>query len=196
MRAKFFWGKTGSGKTLGVVKEAIRDFVTGRELWANMRFQNVPYYEIDMVDLIDAVISESSDMINEKPKTLILDEISTLFDGRRAGSNMNTTLSMFFAQCRKRRFNVYYTSQWISGADVRLRVLTDELIRCEPRINFSDVGLGDLSIPEPLFFRYYVWDIQNQKLRIKSMPRAQARAFYKYYDTFAPIRPVEEYIAV
>jgi zonular occludens toxin Zot len=199
MKSKFFYGATGSGKTLNMVKEGVRDAMLGRIIYSNMKgIKNMPYYYIDLEDLILMVQNEELDVNDETPKSLLLDEIHTMFDGRRSSSRANIDFSVFISQCRKRRFNVYYTSQWITGADNRIRTLTNELIRCVPYIDVYDYGYGDVSTPEPIAIEkriMQVADLQSgfMKPKIKKESRWRNRPFYKYYDTFEVIRPVEVY---
>ena len=201
MKSKFYWGETGSGKTLGMIKDGIKDFILGRILYSNMQeIKNIPYYYVDLEDLLDMVINDKLDVMNSASKTLLLDEIHTMFDGRRSGSRENIDFSQFIAQCRKRRFNVYYTSQYISGADLRIRVLTNELIYCIPHLNPKDLGLGDYSTPEPTIFEYRISYLRKRhkitglpRIKIKKIPRQFMRPFYKFYNTFEIIRPSSVY---
>jgi len=199
LKSKFFYGQTGSGKTLSAIRECIRDVILGRTLYTNLKkIQKIPYYYVDLEDLILMVQNEELDTNDERPKTLFLDEIHTMFDGRRSQSRPNIDFSMFISQCRKRRFNVYYTSQWISGADTRIRTLTSELIRCVPHINYADVGYGDISTPEPVSIEHRIMNIadlmeNNMKVKKKIYNRFRNRPFYQFYDTFEVIRPAEVY---
>lgn len=200
MKSKFFYGQTGSGKTLSVIKEAVKDVLLGRILYANMLgIRGIPYYHVDLEDLILMVQNEDLDVNDKTPKTLILDEIHTMFDGRKSQRKENIDFSSFISQCRKRSFNVYYTSQWVSGADVRIRTLTTELIRCIPHINPNDYGLGDTSTPEPIAIEHRVINITDlmdgsNKVKRRIYPRWRNRPFYRFYDTFEVIRPVESYV--
>jgi len=201
LKSKFFSGQTGTGKTHGMIKEGVKDYILGRILFSNMQsIKNIPYYYVDLEDLILMVQDEQLDLVDNRPKTLMLDEIHTMFDGRRSASRENIDFSIFISQCRKRRFNVYYTSQWITGADSRIRTLTNELIRCFAHYSLKDVGLGTLSEPEPIALEQItsnVIDMQENpnsyKRRRKIFPRWRNRPFYKFYDTFEVIRPVESY---
>lgn len=199
MKSKFFYGATGSGKSLSMIKEGVRDALLGRTIYSNMKkIKLIPYYYVDLEDLILMVQNEELDTNDSTPKSLLLDEIHTMFDGRRSSSRENIDFSVFISQCRKRRFNVYYTSQWISGADTRIRTLTSELVRCIPHIDVNDFGLGDNSTPEPIAIErriMQVADLQSgiQKVKVKKDSRWRNRPFYQFYDTFEVIRPVESY---
>lgn len=199
MKSKFFYGATGSGKTLSMVKEGVKDFILGRTIYSNMKsIKNIPYYYIDLEDLILMVQNEELDVDDKSPKSLLLDEIHTMFDGRRSQSRDNIDFSLFISQCRKRRFNVYYTSQWISGADVRIRTITSELVRCIAHVDVNDYGLGDASTPEPIRVEkksIKIEDLQAgiQNVKVKYESRWRLRPFYQFYDTYEVIRPTESY---
>lgn len=200
MRSKFYYGQTGSGKTLSAIREAVKDVILGRVLYSNMqRIKNLPYYYVDLEDLILMVQNEELDIDDTRPKTLLLDEIHTMFDGRRSQSRENIDFSIFISQCRKRQFNIYYTSQWIAGADIRMRTLSQELIRCMAYISYKDIGLGTISEPEPIAIEHRITQIidlmdnNTSKTKRKLFPRWRNRPFYKFYDTYEIIRPVESY---
>jgi hypothetical protein len=201
VKSKFFYGATGSGKTLSMVKEGVKDCILGRAIYSNMNsIKNMPYYYIDLEDLILMVQDEQLDINDNRPKTLLLDEIHTMFDGRRSQSRDNIDFSLFISQCRKRKFNVYYTSQWISGADIRIRTLTSELVRCIAHVDPNDFGLGDASTPEPIRIEKRSIKIEElqagiHKIKTRYEPRWRMRPFYKFYDTYEVIRPVESYVS-
>ena len=182
-----------------MVKEGVKDVILGRTVFSNMVSLTFPYYYVDLEQLIEMVSNEQLDVNDDRPKTLMLDEIHTMFDGRRSSSRENIDFSVFVSQCRKRKFNVYYTSQWISGADTRIRTLTSELIRCIPRLNYNDVGMGDYSTPEPTAIEHRIMDITDlmlgevKKIKKRIYPRWRIRPFYKFYDTYEVVRPVESY---
>lgn len=196
MKTKFYWGETGSGKTLRAVKDILVDFLLGRQIISNATLKQIPYTKIELNDLIEMAFDKDSDIMNNQaPKTMFLDEIQTAFDGRRAMSRNNIDFSLFISQCRKRGINVIYTSQYISGADPRIRTLTDKLIRCVSIKDYNDLGLSiDPQNPEPIKFRFYIVNPKDPATVIKkTWNRAIARVFYKFYDTYEVIRPVEGY---
>lgn len=192
MQARFLYGMTGTGKTLRAVMLAVIDYYLGRDIWGNLHLKNIPYRYIEILDLIDLVVNKK---IDSRPKTLILDEIQTAFDGRRSSSNQNYIMSLFVSQCRKRGFNILYTSQFITGADPRMRTLTDKLTECFAKKSVEDIGLGTFEEPEPTKLTYLTINPKNpfSKVKKKSLVREQFRPFYKYYNTHEIIRPTLSY---
>lgn len=170
---------------------ALKDFMFGREIYGNLHLKLIPYHHIEIPDLIEMVIKKE---VDSNPKTLILDEIQTAFDGRRSSSQQNINLSIFVSQCRKRGFNIIYTSQFITGADPRMRLLTDKLVRCIAVKDINDVGLGDIENPEPKKLIYISTDPQDPiKFKRKTLKRDTFRQFYKFYNTYEVIRPELSY---
>lgn len=186
LKSVFYFGKTGSGKTLHTAIDALVDMLNGREIYSNMTFYHIPYTKIDLIDMVDAVIDNKNDFTDNSPKTLILDEIQTLMDSRRSASRSNIDFSLFISQCRKRGFNVIYTSQYLNGADIRLRQLTDKLVWCMPVYKSGDELKG---------FKYIKFDVMTGKYKIQFIRESLAKVFYKFYNTYEVIRPVEEYVS-
>jgi len=182
---------TGSGKTLRAIMLIIRDLLFGREIYGNLNLYHIPYVHVEIPQLIDMIVHDD---IDPSPKTLVLDEIQTAFDGRRSGSKQNINMALFVSQCRKRGFNIIYTSQFITGADPRMRTLTDKLVQCIPTFNINDVGYGDMENPEPTKITYLSVDPRFPlKVKKKTIKRATFRHFYKFYDTYQIIKPELEY---
>lgn len=193
MKTTFLWGTTGSGKTLRAVQLAVTAFLLGRQIWGNIHLKHIPYTYYDIPELIDIVTHKN---VSSTPKTMIMDEIQTAFDGRSSGSAQNRALSLFVSQCRKRGFDIIYTSQYITGADSRLRVLTDKLVRCEAIVDRNDFGLGTFQDPEPVKFIYKTVDPKDPLSRVKkkTIYRDTARFFHQFYNTYEVVRPQSEYI--
>lgn len=202
-----FWGKRGSGKTLGAIFEAYLDWFDGHEIWSNTPLNNGfdvnhvtqkkgNYHFIDTIDLIKESFSENLPS-DDKQRTCIIDETHTQADSRTSGSHINRQLVNFVTQARKRNFRILYTSQILTGYDVRMRALTDRVVRCLPTVNHADLGWGNANYPEPTDFQYisYIpeedWRMENSY----SIPRALARKLYPLYKTDAPIMPVEVRLA-
>lgn len=160
--------------------------MSGRQIFSNMTFYHFPYTKVDLDDMVNAVIDNESDVIDSSPKTLILDEIQTLMDSRKSTRSSNIDFSLFISQCRKRGFNVIYTSQYLNGADIRLRQLTDKLIWCMPVYKTGDTLKG---------FKYVKFDVQTGQYKIQFIKESLAKIFYKFYNTYEVIRPVEGYVS-
>ena len=117
-------GRRGSGKTL-LLTELLRDaFEHKRKVIANYHLR-FPYTYLRLEDV--AKLPES---IHDA--ALGLDELHMAADSRDFTRKSNRNLSTLFTQMRKRRCTVYYTTQFQSQIDKRIRQHTDVLIHCEP----------------------------------------------------------------
>lgn len=69
---------------------------------------------------------------NELVNSVIgIDEIHMLADCRNPGKKQNKLLGYFFLQSRHRGINIYYTTQFISQTDKRIRDNTDIKVICQ-----------------------------------------------------------------
>lgn len=169
-------------------------YLEGREVWGNLE-NNIPNSRnIEPIELIEIVLN--GEEIDNKPKLLILDEIKNVIDSRSSMSWFNKNFSYFVAQCRKMGFDIVVTDQYLGSFDIRMRELTDTIVRCMPIFDPNDVGLGNSNAPEPIAFKYIEYDLQMMALTNKPVisrryyiPRFIARDFYKLYNTYQRIKP-------
>ena len=207
----FYWGRRGSGKTLGaIVFEAWLDWLTGAEIWTNMKSIS-PYFDvntitrqrgnlhvIDALDLIGMLVNKElpEDIAStEKPKTLILDEIKTQANAKNFMSYINTNLTNFVSQARKRNFKLVYTDQILGAYDRWIRLMTDRIRRCLPITNARDIGWGTVEYPEPIYFQFIELDLTEEDFEVApktfTISRQTARQFYPLYKTREMITPIE-----
>lgn len=190
MADRFYWGKRGGGKTFGAVLECWLDYWDNREIWGNLHLHpSMKAKYFDIVDLITLIVKRD---VDDKPKTLVLDEIHSQAKNHLSSSFINRNLSDFVAQARKFGFKIIYTSPILGGYEKNMRDMTDEIIKCKPVIDYNDIGLGTSDYPEPVEFTYTIfdtfdWSIKNQY----SIRRKTARKFYVLYDTHEVITPAE-----
>jgi len=190
---KLFFGGRGSGKTFGAIIEMWIDWIRGNELWSNTPLnEQLPHKYVDTLELIEESFIEQ--IPNDgKQRTCLIDETHTQADSRTSSKHTNRQLVNFVSQARKRNFKLLYTSQFLVGFDIRLRALTDRVVRCVPIMDVNDIGMGTPDYPEPLKFQYFV-HIPQEGFRLEnaySIPRNLARLFYDLYSTEQPIMPIE-----
>lgn len=195
-KINFLQGTVGSGKTAHLIIDALiavslprpykKHFVTNIK-----SVKWIPHTKVEIEDLIEMCtkvnqlgepdLSEYGEDFFAEPKFLGLDEIHTMFDGRRSGTSMNIEFSYFISQSRKFRCDIDYTSQYPAGGDIRLRQITRKYIECIPHYNGYE--------EEPTFIEYQVFDIQSKRFHTWCLPRTLLRDFYKYYNTYEVIVP-------
>lgn len=215
---KFFWGKRGSGKTFGAVKEAWLNWLEGYGIWSNTWLHpafDVNYvtkergnlHYVDAIDLIKMLLDEKIPEY-KNPQLLILDEIKSQANARNFGSFINKHLADFVSQARKRNFTLCYTDQILGAYDRWIRLMTDKIIRCVPYYysnkyglvtnasHASDLGRGTKEYPEPMIFEYIEIDLTEDEIEqseplVYDISRKTARHFYPLYKTNRIVTPVE-----
>lgn len=202
----FYWGRRGSGKTVRAVFELLFDWYSGSEIWCNSPLH--PAFDInyktkekgnlkivDAIDLVQILIDNKMEEDN-KPKTLLLDEIKTQASAVSFGSMINKHLANFVSQARKRNFRILYCDQILNAYDKRMRLMTDKIVMCKPTIDYNDLGLGNKQYPEPVFFNYVEFDVDDSDFEQLepvqySISRKTMRNIYPLYKTNSIITPIE-----
>lgn len=103
-------GIIGSGKTLGAIIQAYRDFTSGEKVYSTMplSFEHIP-------------VRDANDFLNCKDGTLLGDELWFTLDSRFSRSKQNAILATILLRSRKQMLNIIYTEQHITQIDVRIR---------------------------------------------------------------------------
>ena len=210
MADTFIWGRKGSGKTLRACIDLWLDWLTGNQIWANtwlhpafdynpVTKQKGNLHIIDGVDLIRMLVESKDEPLSDdnQNKTLLLDEIKTQASARGFSSIINRHMVDFVSQARKRNFKIIYTDQILGAYDRWLRLMTDNIISCQPFVNKNDLGLStNPEYPEPLYFRYYNLDLTQDNeiephITSFEISRKTSRMFYGLYKTGYMITPLE-----
>ena len=112
------FGDLGSGKTICIVKEALRYHRKHplNKIYSNIELLTIPYVPID---------SASAFFEIEKSCFVLLDELWHLADSRKSMAVINDVLSMLLLRSRKRDWVVGYSQQWYTQTDIRIRFITD-----------------------------------------------------------------------
>jgi len=131
-----FVGAMGSGKTLSMIALAYTKHLEGKKILTNMSGLTFPHEVIDKKKIL-AYTKENTTLSN---CVLLLDEVHTLIDSRRAVSGSNLVWSYMILQSRKRNVDIYWTSQDFGQADIRLRRQTDITISCRSRKEINKAG--------------------------------------------------------
>ena len=180
---KFYYGHLGSGKSLRMVMHAVEDYYSGRIILANFDFNKIKYFKVRISQLLEML----PQLNPERSYSLFLDEVQTEADSRDFMKDKNKQFSYFIAQCRKRDINVHYASQWASGADKRLRDLTDYVVRCKAVRNAYDKN----QFTNLIGCLYSEYDTQDGHSRKYFVSAEIARLFYTFYNTKQVIIPEE-----
>lgn len=122
-----YTGRRGAGKTLTMVKDAVKYLKNGWKVFSNM--ENHRYSEfIKNEDILK--IDKNSPIKN---CVLMIDEAQILFESSNFMSKNNKNFSHFIQQIRKRNIIMLVTTQFAKRVDTRMREHTDVLAK--PRFN-------------------------------------------------------------
>lgn len=161
-----FIGKMGSGKTLSMVRETLKYYAQGYEIYSNFHLE-IPYKKLDFNELFK--MAEAQTPLNNV--VILLDEVHILLDSRGSMKRENKVVSFWLNQTRKMGVKLYYTTQHLHQIDKRLRSGTDFFIFCE--------GIKYLKGGKEYFICVNnVTDGDNTK-----QETFVGNKFFKYYDT-------------
>ena len=179
MPITIYAGKIGSGKTVSL----IRDLYPLRKtmILANLKLNKEIFKNVKPLTLEDIKNYKNWDYNN---MTVVLDEIHTILDSRRSGTNINLLLSYWFLQSRKRNVNILGTTQFIHQLEKRVRDNLDYLINCEcyKTRNTKSQYLDDNDIPSDFWIKLKLFDNTKQKFTRTEM--YFANQYFHLYDTF------------
>lgn len=117
-------GLWGSGKSLSMVTEALRVFRnTYCQVYTDMatlRFPHAVYWSAEQPELM-AQVSEG---------LVLMDEAQVMADARK-WQQVPSDVLLAWAQGRKNKLDLVYTTQQFEAVDTRLRSLTAEVVRCK-----------------------------------------------------------------
>lgn len=184
---KVFIGTLGSGKTLSMVKSVYEDHIRENKKIISNVVLNFTSTQLSQTFFEAFSNGKSQELFDVD---LALDEIHIFIDSRRSASKRNTYLSYFILQTRKRGVNLYATSQFLSQIDVRLRNVTDYVVKCEAFIkkgnNFEVVTPIKASMGLTKEEGENLWIMNNtinQGGEIVKREMFRAAKFFNLYDT-------------
>lgn len=123
-------GRSGSGKTLSMVKDGMAFYQKGYKVYCNFECSFAEKISNEEV----LALNKDSDLYN---CVIMLDELQSIFDSRKRKES--TTFSHFIQQIRKRNIHILGSIRFEYLVDVRIREETD--ITAEP--NFIEFTTKD-----------------------------------------------------
>lgn len=177
------YGPPRSCKTIRMVMQLVSDYCDGRALLTNIKSLKLPQRYVRLSHLIEMITT----LPDDKKYTLALQEIQTEADSRNAFREENKAFSYFVAQCGKRDIKIIYDGQFVGGAELRLRQITDTIVRCEAIRNVRGDLMGAM---------YYVFDKMTGKSWKYFIDANTLSAFYEFYDTREIVLPEDYELAM
>ena len=158
-------GFLGTGKTLFMVERAYLANLDERDVFANFH-----------IDLPNAHLIRPDDLEDIRNGVLLLDEGYLWMDSRLSGSKMNRSVSYEIFKARKKKLDIWITTQLHSAIDKRFRLLED--------MHVEALGLNRNQVYEYQYFDYAITNVGLGKLLNWKIPLARAQEYYyPIYDT-------------
>lgn len=157
-------GRIGNGKTLLLVYFATK---LKRLIYSN--------FKLDLPNFRPFILSKLSEL--PENINIFLDEGYILSESRRSSSNLNLIMTYIYNQSRKSKRDIYITSQLYSAIDKRFRLQANLVIDCD-KINGN--------------FFYTITNRETGQTTIKCIPKEFTQKFFKLYDTYEIIKPIND----
>jgi hypothetical protein len=175
-------GFLGDGKTIFMVRCAIKDFKKGRKIFSNLKLIGIDYEQLKITDFLNT--ENASKYINA---SLFIDEITLFMDCRRSARKENIALSTLLRQSRKRDLDIYYTCQNLDETDLRLIRYTSIFIIAQRCFIIKDNKYVELEN----WRNYTIIDNRRRKENLTRM-NLNISSYYNYYDTNEIIESIYE----
>jgi len=167
-------GGLGAGKTALMTSFLHEDMRKGFDVRANygLNFKHKPFNVLELLE----------NKPNLKDISIGIDEITVFMDCRRSTSKMNTLISYFILQSRKRNVTLYYTTQDFNMVDLRLVNHTHIQINCNKIFSENGEEINDIR-------KIVVIDCRNPHDIKSNVLYADISSIYNFYDTDEIILP-------
>jgi len=162
-------GRRGCGKTLTMIKDALRYQENGWPIYSNIALE-IPHTLLTTEEIINIGKSDLKDCV------LLIDEIQVLVDSRRSARSGNLDFSYFIQQIRKRNITILCTTQFSGTVDLRLRQHVDIIAR--PRFDKKLLVCAVMYIDATV---ESMTDLYSEPMSIEIV--YDARDVFRFYDT-------------
>jgi hypothetical protein len=175
-------GFMGDGKTIFLVRNAVKDYLKGRKIFANFNINGIQYERFIVDDLLKI---ENAEKYNNA--SIFIDEIVLFMDCRRSSRKENIALSTLLRQSRKRNLLIMYSTQSLDEVDLRLLRYTSIFIIAQKCYTLKE----DKYIELEHWRNYTIIDNRKRKENLTRM-NLDISQYYKYYDTNEIIQSIYE----
>jgi len=181
-------GLMGEGKTLSMVNDALARLRAGQKVYSNVPFRNLKTGFFDKNYKVQPIIvgtKELEDLIITQDNALFcIDEANIVFPSYY-WKKLNPEYLMRFCQTRKVKVDLFYTSQGFTHTVIRLRELTNEVVKCEHRYFFGNQFFINTGYDPEKYDRDFTTEFQEQRAMIwrKRIYWNRAKYLFKCFDT-------------
>jgi hypothetical protein len=182
-------GLMGEGKTLSMVNDALERVRAGQQVYSNVPFRNVKRGWFDKNYTLQPHIvgtQELEQLIIEKDNALFcIDEANIVFPSYY-WKKLSPEYLIRFCQTRKVKVDLFYTSQGFTHTVIRLRELTNEVVKCEHRRFFTSQFFINTGYDPEKFDRDFSTEYQEKRAQIwqKRIYWGKAKYLFKCFDTY------------
>lgn len=168
-------GELGAGKTLALTYIGFKKMREGRIVYSNYHLKSPYFKKYNFV--------ESAKQIEDMNKGIaLMDEFWIWLDSRESTKQRNKIISGILLKSRKRDIDILYTSQSIMQMDVRVRRVTDFIIK--PVLTHNE------KVCTLYYFRAY--NFYMGLTHPEHVARFYAPYVWKMYDTREEIQALDE----
>jgi len=166
----------GSGKTLYLIRNLVKDFYNGRKIFCNINIHGIEYNQLFIEDFLDDTKTEMF-----KNATVGIDEITLFMDCRH--SMQNTFLSYIFLQSRKRHLDFYLTTQDYTMLDGRLLPYISIHVIMELIFDINNNPIKE-------YRKVTLINMKNRRNITENSFLIDITKWFKYYDTDEIVKPL------
>jgi len=182
-------GLMGEGKTLSMVNDALVRVRAGQKVFSNVPFKNLKQGFLDRdfhkqphivgtKELEELIISEDNALF-------CIDEANIVFPSYY-WKKLSPEYLIRFCQTRKVKVDLFYTSQGFTHTVIRLRELTNEVVKCEHRRFFNQQFFLNTGYDPEKYDRDFSTEFQEKRAMIwqKRIYWGRAKYLFKCFDTY------------
>jgi hypothetical protein len=182
-------GLMGEGKTLSMVNDALARLRAGQKVFSNVPFRNMKNGLFDKNYKVQPTIVSTKELeeliISQDNALFCIDEANIVFPSYY-WKKLSPEYLIRFCQTRKVKVDLFYTSQGFTHTVIRLRELTNEVVKCEHRYFFGNQFFINTGYDPEKFDRDFTTEFQEQRAMIwrKRIYWGRAKYLFRCFDTY------------
>jgi hypothetical protein len=182
-------GLMGEGKTLSMVNDALARLRAGQRVFSNVPFKNIKTGWFDRNHKVQPIIVGTKELeeliISQENALFCIDEANIVFPSYY-WKKLSPEYLIKFCQTRKVKVDLFYTSQGFTHTVIRLRELTNEVVKCEHRWFFGNQFFINTAYDPEKYDRDFTTEFQETRAKIWSrrIYWGRAKQLFKCFDTY------------